>query len=113
LGAARGARNIICVTLGTGVGGGIILDGKLWRGTDGSAGEIGHATVEPFTGPPCKCGNRGCLEMYASATAMVRMTRERLGNFPNSTLQGQHIEASKIYEAAKSGDELALKVFRT
>jgi len=113
LGAARGARNVICITLGTGVGGGIILDGKLWRGTDGSAGEIGHTTVDPFNGPQCKCGNRGCLEMYASATAMVRMTREALGEYPNSTLQGQAIDARKVYEAAKSGDELALKTLTT
>jgi glucokinase len=113
LGAARGARNVICITLGTGVGGGIILDGKLWRGTDGSAGELGHTTVEPFTGPPCKCGNTGCLEMYASATAIVRMTREALERFPDSTLRDQCLTSLKVYDAAKSGDELALSVFKT
>ena len=112
LGAARGARNIICITLGTGVGGGIILDGKLWRGTDGCAGEIGHTTVDPFGGPKCKCGNFGCLEMYASATAMVRMTREDLDRFPNSILQGQSLTAKTIYDAGKAGDELALETFR-
>ncbi len=58
LGAARGLRSVICITLGTGVGGGIILDGELWRGADGSAGEIGHTAVDPFVGPRCKCGNR-------------------------------------------------------
>lgn len=113
LGAARGSRNIICITLGTGVGSGIILDGKLWRGTDGSAGEIGHTTVDPFNGPPCKCGNRGCLEMYASATAIVRMTSESLSDYPNSILQGQTIDAHKVYEAGKAGDELGLKIFQT
>jgi len=112
LGAARGAKNIICITLGTGVGSGIILDGKLWRGTDGSAAEIGHTTVDPFGGPQCKCGNFGCLEMYASATAMVRMTRESLDRFPGSSLHGQCLSAKTIYDAGKAGDELAIEVFR-
>jgi glucokinase len=112
LGAARGAKNIICITLGTGVGSGIILDGKLWRGTDGSAAEIGHTTVDPFGGPQCKCGNFGCLEMYASATAMVRMTREALDRFPGSSLHGQCLSAKTIYDAGKAGDELAIEVFR-
>lgn len=111
LGAARGAQNVICITLGTGVGGGIILDGKLWRGTDGSAGELGHTTVDPFNGPPCKCGNTGCLEMFASATAIVRMTREGLSRFPNTILQDQCLTAEKVYDAAKHGDELANEVF--
>src|SRR6266849_6329036 len=85
-GAGRGRRAIVCVTLGTGVGGGIILDGELWRGVNGSAGEIGHTSVDPFVGPRCKCGNRGCLEVFASATAIVRMTREELANHPESVL---------------------------
>ena len=68
-GAARNCKTIVCLTLGTGVGGAIILDGKLWRGVDGTAGEIGHTTVEPFGGLKCKCGSVGCLEVYASATA--------------------------------------------
>jgi glucokinase len=113
LGAARGARNIVCITLGTGVGGGIILDRKLWRGAAGSAGEIGHATVEPFRGPQCKCGNIGCLEMFASATAIVRMTRESLRLYPNTILTDQCLTAEKVYDAAKLGDELALKIFKT
>jgi glucokinase len=113
LGAARGARNIICITLGTGVGGGIILDGKLWRGSDGSAGEIGHTTVDPFGGPQCKCGNTGCLEMFASATAIVRMTRAGLNRFPKSMLQDQCLTAEKVYNAGKTGDELALEVFKS
>jgi len=113
MGGARGARNIICVTLGTGVGGGIILDGKLWRGTDGSAGELGHTTVEPFGGPPCKCGNTGCLEMFASATAIVRMTKESLPDYPNSVLHNQCVTSVKVYEAGQQGDKLATEVFRT
>lgn len=113
LGAARGARNVICITLGTGVGGGIILDGKLWRGTDGSAGELGHTSVDPFNGPQCKCGNTGCLEMFASATAIVRMTREALNRFPKTILPDQCLTAGRVYDAAKEGDELAVEIFKT
>jgi glucokinase len=112
-GAARGRRSIICVTLGTGVGGGIILDGKLWRGADGSAGEIGHMCLDPFAGPPCNCGGRGCLEVYASATAIVRMMREALAHYPHSSLHASRgITAEEIYRAGLAGDELALEVFR-
>lgn len=113
MGAARGARNVICITLGTGVGGGIILDGQLWRGTDGSAGEIGHTTVDPFNGPRCRCGNNGCVEMYASATAIVRMTKERLGEFPGSSLHGKEITAKNVFVNGVAGDELAIAVFKT
>ena len=111
LGAARGFRNVICVTLGTGVGGGVILDGKLWRGSDGSAGEIGHTSVDPFGGLQCKCGNEGCLEMFASGTAIVRMANESLQDYPESTLRGIELTAEKVYEAGLQGDELALSVF--
>lgn len=112
LGAARGCSDVISVTLGTGVGGGVILDGELWRGAHGSAGEIGHATVDPFSGLKCKCGNSGCLELFASATAIVRMTREGLPQFPQSVLQGEELTAEKVYEAGERGDELALSVFK-
>jgi len=112
LGAARGCRDVVSVTLGTGVGGGVILDGKLWRGSHGSAGEIGHTTVDPFSGLKCKCGNTGCLELFASATAIVRMTRESLSSFPQSRLQSEGLTAEKVYEAGRDGDELALAVFR-
>ena len=112
LGAARGCRDVVSVTLGTGVGGGVILDGKLWRGSHGSAGEIGHTTVDPFSGLKCKCGNTGCLELFASATAIVRMTRERLPEFPSSRLQSDGLTAEKVYEAGRLGDELALAVFK-
>lgn len=86
IGAARNARTIVCLTLGTGVGGGIILDGKLWLGHDGSAAEVGHISVNPFGGVPCGCGSHDCLEVYASATAVVRLARERLVEFPDSRL---------------------------
>jgi glucokinase len=112
-GAGRGRRTIICVTLGTGVGGGIIIDGKLWRGIDGSAGEIGHIGVEPFGGVACTCGSRGCLEVYASATAIVRMTREARPRYPGSPLHtSEGLTAKNVYESGLKGDELALEVFR-
>jgi glucokinase len=112
-GAGRGHCTIICVTLGTGVGGGIILDGKLWRGANGSAAEIGHIGVDPFGGVPCTCGSRGCLEVYASATAIVRMTREARPRYPNSVLHNtEDLTSEKIYQAGKDGDELAIEVFR-
>jgi glucokinase len=111
-GAGREHRTIICVTLGTGVGGGLILDGKLWRGADGAAGEIGHIGVEPF-GVACPCGSRGCLEVYASATAIVRMTREASPRYPNSPLHtSEHLSAEKVYLSGLEGDEMALEVFR-
>jgi len=112
-GAAVGCKTIICVTLGTGVGGGIILDGKLWRGVDGAAAEIGHMCVDPFGGVACTCGSRGCLEVFASATAIVRMTREASPRYPESILQGnEHWTAETIFDAGQKGDELALEIFR-
>lgn len=112
-GAAVGCQTIICLTLGTGVGGGIILDGKLWRGVDGAAAEIGHMCVDPFGGVACTCGSRGCLEVFASATAIVRMTREASPRYPDSILQGNEDRtAEMIFEAGKEGDELALEIFR-
>ena len=112
-GAARGCRTIICVTLGTGVGGGIILDGELWRGVDGAAAEIGHMCVDPFGGVACTCGSRGCLEVFASATAIVRMTREASPRYPDSVLQASNnLTAESIFTAGLEGDELALEIFR-
>ena len=112
-GAAVGCKTIICVTLGTGVGGGIILDGKLWRGVDGAAAEIGHMCVDPFGGVACTCGSRGCLEVFASATAIVRMTREASPRYPDSVLQGKEdLTAERTFVAGKQGDELALEIFR-
>lgn len=112
LGVARGCRDVMSVTLGTGVGGGLILDGKLWRGSHGSGGEIGHTTVDPFSGLKCKCGNTGCLELFASATAIVRMTRENLSLFPQTKLTSGDLTAETVYKAGVEGDELALAVFK-
>ena len=111
-GAARGCRDVVSVTLGTGVGGGVILGGKLWRGSHGSGGEIGHTTVDPFSGLKCKCGNTGCLELFASATAIVRMTQETLSSFPDTSLKCDELTAEKVYDAGKQGNELALAVFK-
>jgi glucokinase len=109
-GAARECKTIICLTLGTGV---IVLDGQLWRGVDGTAGEIGHASVDPFGGVKCKCGNVGCLEVYASATAIVRMTRELLASGLHSLLRSIPTDAltsEEVYRAALAGDEVAFDV---
>jgi glucokinase len=97
LGASKGFSNVIHVTLGTGVGGGLIINGNAYRGVDGTAGEIGHICVEP-EGHPCGCGSRGCIEQYASATAVGRMGRES-GFFYETALD--------IYNAAKGGDPAA------
>ena len=111
-GASRGAANSICVTLGTGVGGGIILNGEILRGPDWSAGEVGHICVEPL-GHPCGCGSRGCVEQYASATAIVRMAGELAGDYPDSALSGKaDLTAFDVFQAAKCGDELGQEVFR-
>ncbi|MCP3678320.1 MAG: ROK family protein [Deltaproteobacteria bacterium] len=101
-GAARESRNFCCLTLGTGVGGGLVLDGRLWYGVDGTAGEVGHIVVEP-DGIQCDCGSRGCLEMYASATALVRMAREKG--------EGEGITADEIARRARGGDEQCRHLF--
>jgi glucokinase len=112
LGAAKGFQNSICVTLGTGVGGGIVLNGGILRGIDGTAGEIGHICVEP-SGAPCGCGSRGCVEQYSSATAISRLTLELESHYPKSSLQNKlRATALDVYQAGKTGDELALEVFR-
>lgn len=112
LGASKDVNNSIFITLGTGVGGGIIINGIPLRGIDGTAGEVGHICVEPM-GAPCGCGSCGCVEQYASATAIVRMTREMLALYPNSIINGAEPLASlAVYEAGVSGDELAIEVYR-
>lgn len=112
IGASAGFENSLCITLGTGIGGGIVLNGDILRGPDWSAGEVGHIGVEPF-GDPCGCGSRGCVERYASATAIVRMASEFLPEYPDSLLSEKtNPTAADIFEAGKAGDELALEVFR-
>ena len=112
-GSAAGARNAILLTLGTGVGGGIILDGKLWRGVEGAAAEIGHMCVDPFGGVACTCGSQGCLEVYASATAIVRMALNGRADHPDSILNNcNELTAERVHKAGAAGDELALEVFQ-
>ena len=102
LGASKAVRDSIMVTLGTGVGGGIIINDEPFRGIDGTAGEIGHICVEP-DGHPCGCGSNGCIEQYASATAIVRMA---------SDLGLDCETAEDVYETAKGGDGRAISVFQ-
>lgn len=112
LGASKGLGNSICITLGTGVGGGIMIDGRILCGADGTAGEVGHICVEP-NGPPCGCGGRGCLEQYSSASAIVRMSRELAGEYPDSVLvNAAELSSASVFAAGKAGDALALEVFR-
>jgi glucokinase len=104
------------LTLGTGVGGGLVIGGKIWHGMNGMAGEFGHTTVEP-EGHPCGCGNRGCLEQYASATAVVRMAREAIAENASSALaraahEDAEFSAKSIYNLAIQGDEDAKRIFR-
>ena len=111
-GTSKNFNNSIMVTLGTGIGGGIIIDGRILRGTNGTAGEIGHICVEPF-GTLCGCGSRGCVEQYASASAIVRLARELESVYPKSPLcEKFRFSALEVYEAGIDGDELALEVFR-
>lgn len=111
IGATQGSANSICVTLGTGVGGGLILDGKAYRGIDGTAGEIGHIGVER-EGHPCGCGSRGCVEQYSSAGAIVRIAGELKDSYPESVLAAMTgITAADVFRAGASSDALALKVF--
>ena len=103
-GAGRGARSLVLLTIGTGIGSGIILDGKLWQGEGGYAGEIGHITVNP-EGEPCNCGGQGCLETEASAPRMVR-------NYQDLTGRTEVVDSREVYLLAKSGDPAALESFR-
>lgn len=108
-GGGRGYDSIVMVTLGTGVGGGVILGGKILTGTKGAAGEIGHLTVEYGEEETCNCGKKGCLEQYASATGIVRMAQKQMS--PQSSLAKlEEVTAKDIFDAAKAGDEYALHV---
>jgi glucokinase len=112
LGAGRGSESLCMYTLGTGVGGGLVLEGRIWRGWNGMAGELGHCNVEP-EGHQCGCGSHGCLEQYASATAVVRMAREALtsGTGPQTALRSPTLSSQAVYECAMQGDSEAKKVF--
>lgn len=110
-GAAAGYRNMVMVTLGTGVGGGIILNGKIWNGTNGAGGELGHIHVENDETEYCNCGGIGCLEQYASATGVVRIANKLLATVDTpSVLREGEVSAKTIFDAVKAGDELAIQV---
>ncbi len=116
LGAARNVEDMAMLTLGTGVGGGIVLGRAIWHGMTGMAGEFGHITVEP-EGVQCGCGNRGCLEQYASATAVVRMAREAIEQhiapgLSHAASANPEFSAKAVYNLAIQGDDEAKKIFR-
>lgn len=109
-GAGRGCRNFVYVTVSTGVGGGIIINGDIYQGNTGNAGEIGHITIDP-SGPRCNCGNYGCLEVLASGTAVARIANERLAGGEDSILKDcEKVTSKEVFEAAANGDKLASDV---
>ena len=112
-GAARGMKNFIMITLGTGVGSGIVINGEVVYGHDGFAGELGHVAAVRNNGRVCNCGKTGCLETYASATGVARTAREwlELTDEPSLLRNLDTIASKDVYEAAKEGDKLALKIF--
>ena len=109
-GAAKGRKNVILITLGTGVGTGIVLDGKIRTGLAGSGGEMGHMVIREG-GEPCTCGRRGCWEAYASATALIRRARKAAAEDPGSALNAAgHIGGKAVFDAAAAGDVTAQRV---
>lgn len=118
LGAARGGRNVVGITIGTGIGGGLIIDEKLYHGSSDVAGEIGHTTID-VNGRHCKCGNYGCLEAYASGPAIATRASEALAREDTASLlpamvdgQLDKLTAELVYDAAKKGDALANEIVR-
>ena len=115
-GVSAGVKNSVFLTLGTGVGGGIVLDGKVYSGSHGVGSELGHM-ITVAGGEECTCGNRGCWERYSSATALIRMGRQAAGEHADSFIATSvggdldKITAKTVIDAAKAGDETALKVF--
>ena len=109
-GAGRGISNLVLLTLGTGIGGGIILDGRLFRGSTDTGAELGHMVIQ-YGGRRCGCGNRGCLEAYASATAVVGRMGERIEAGDSSTLaSARDFTCRDVFEAAQKGDALAKRI---
>jgi len=113
-GAAKGAKNAVCITLGTGVGGGIIIDGKIYSGSNFAGAEIGHTVIE-VDGPQCSCGRKGCFEVFSSATGLIRMTKEAMAENPDSIMNKMAEEKGKVtartsFDAMRTGDETAKAV---
>lgn len=111
MGGGQGCRNMVMVTLGTGVGGGIIVDGRILTGATGAGGEIGHIHVQDGEEEICGCGNRGCLEQYSSATGITRLANRLLASSEEeSILRGTEVSAKTVFDAVKKRDALAVKV---
>lgn len=114
-GAAKGAKNAVCITLGTGVGGGIIIDGKIYAGSNYGGAEIGHMVIG-LDGPQCTCGRKGCFEVYSSATGLIRMTKEKMELDPDSKMhaitaeRGGKVSARTAFDAMREGDASAKEV---
>lgn len=115
-GGGRGFNSIVAVTLGTGVGGGIIVNGRLLAGAGGAGGEIGHLHLEDRETEACNCGNTGCLEQYASATGIVRLAKRRLQKDDKNSIlrdsleKGETLSAKMVFDAVKAGDEVAVEI---
>lgn len=110
-GGGRGYQNMVAVTLGTGVGGGIIVNGKILAGATGAGGEIGHIHIDDNETEPCGCKNYGCLEQYASATGIVRLAKRRLSeDNASSILRDKEISAKAVFDAVKAGDAVAIEI---
>ena len=117
LGAGKDVDDLVMLTLGTGVGGGIVLNGRVWHGMKGMAGELGHSMVVP-DGHACGCGSHGCLEQYASATAIVRMAREAVAKnmsdaLANASRNDVEFSSKVVYQLAIQGDRAAQEIFKT
>jgi len=114
-GAGKGCQNLVCITVGTGVGSGIVLNGQLVRGASMTAGELGHVIVEKDNGQICGCGARGCLEAYASGPSVVKMAKDYIAGGKSTKFkeiaQGNEITPFMVYEAAKQGDAVAKQIF--
>ena len=113
-GAAKGAKNAVCITLGTGVGGGIIIDGKIYAGSNFAGADIGHTVIE-VDGAQCSCGRKGCFEAYSSATGLIRMSKEAMEQFPESIMNKMAAEKGKVtartsFDAMRAGDKAAKDV---
>lgn len=113
-GAAKGAKNAVCITLGTGVGGGIIVDGKIYSGSNFAGAEIGHTVIE-VDGAQCSCGRKGCFEAYSSATGLIRMTKEAIAEHPDCIMAQSEKEKGKVtartsFDCMRAGDKYAKAV---
>lgn len=115
MGGGQGCENVVFITLGTGVGGGIIVDGKLLNGAHGAGGELGHMVLDPKETDVCGCGKRGCVEQYCSATGIVRLAKQRLNKdeAPSSLRDLQELTCRDIFDAGKAGDPVALEILDT